>query len=172
MRAADGFSHARSLAFAIALVLLEGIIGVVGVASALGERPASDVIARSMRAAVPGPAGQLLTQAVNQAHHSATAQGHLALLVGLIGAIITACTFMGQLERALNRLYGVEQDRPTLHKYGLALALTLSAGVLAIAAFIAIILGTLGGREPRDQASHDRILYSWSTCGEPASMIL
>ena len=43
---------------------------------------------------------------------------------------MTATTAMGQIERGLNRLYGVEQDRPFLHKYGLALLLAVSSGVL------------------------------------------
>ena len=38
-----------------------------------------------------------------------------------VGALITGTTLMGQIERALNRLYGVEQDRPTFAKYGRAL---------------------------------------------------
>lgn len=141
MRAADGFSHARSLAFATGLVLLQGIIAVVGLASALSQGPASDVIVRTIRTAVPGPAGQLLTQAVDQAHRAGASHRYLALLVGLIGAIVTGCTFMGQLERGLNRLYGVEQDRPALRKYGLALLLTLSAGFLATVAFTAMTFG-------------------------------
>lgn len=141
LRAADGFSHARSLAFATGLVLLQGIIAVIGLASALGKGGASDVIVRTIRSAAPGPAGQLLTQAVHQAHRAGASHRYLALLVGLIGAIITGCTFMGQLERGLNRLYGVEQDRPTPRKYGLALLLTLSAGFLATVAFTAMAFG-------------------------------
>ena len=36
LRAADGFSHARSMAFLIALVMVQGVIGLVGLASAIG----------------------------------------------------------------------------------------------------------------------------------------
>jgi YihY family inner membrane protein len=141
LRAADGFSHARSLAFAAGLVLVQCIIAAVGLASALGEGPVSHAIVGTIRATVPGPAGQLLTQAVDQAHRAGASHRYLALVVGLVGAIITGCTFMGQLERGLNRLYGVEQDRPTVHKYGRALLLTLSAGFLATVAFTAAALG-------------------------------
>jgi YihY family inner membrane protein len=141
LRAADGSSHARSLAFATGLVLLQSIIAMVGLASALGTGPASDVIVRTIRAGIPGPAGQLLTQAVDQARRAGTSHRYLALLVGLIGAIVTGCIFMGQLERGLNRLYGIEQDRPAIPKFGLALLLTLSAGLLATVAFTALTLG-------------------------------
>jgi YihY family inner membrane protein len=141
LRAADGFSHARSLAFATGLVLVQGIIAVVGLASALGEGRGSHVIVGTIRATVPGPAGQLLTQTVDQAHRAGAGHRYLALVVGLVGAIISGCTFMGQRERGMNRLYGVEQDRPTVGKYGLALLLTLSAGLLATVAFAAAAFG-------------------------------
>ena len=36
LRVADGFSHARSLAFLVSLVAVEGIIAIVGLSSALG----------------------------------------------------------------------------------------------------------------------------------------
>jgi uncharacterized BrkB/YihY/UPF0761 family membrane protein len=45
------------------------------------------------------------------------------------------------VERALNRLYGIERDRPTLRKYGLALLLALSAGVLAVSGFAVMMVG-------------------------------
>ena len=45
-----------------------------------------------------------------------------------IQMLVTATTGMGQLERGLNRLYGVEQDRPMLHKYGRAFASPCEVG--------------------------------------------
>jgi YihY family inner membrane protein len=48
---------------------------------------------------------------------------------------------MGQIERALNRLYGIEQDRPTLHKYGRAVVLALTAGIMSVAAFAMFAVG-------------------------------
>jgi YihY family inner membrane protein len=141
LRAADGFSHARSLAFVSALVILQGIIAVVGLASDLGNGSASNLIVRTLRTASPGPAGRILTQAVDQAHRAGASNRHVALVVGLIGALISGATFMGQLERGMNRLYGIERDRPTPSKYGRALLLTISAGVLATTAFTAMALG-------------------------------
>src|ERR1019366_8124332 len=44
MRVADGFSHARSLAFLISLVAIEGLIGVVGLASVLTKGGVSAMI--------------------------------------------------------------------------------------------------------------------------------
>ena len=103
------------------LVLVQAIIALVGLAAALGKNGASDLIVRSLQAAAPGPAGELLTSAVDQAQQAGASGRYTALWLGLVGAIVTGTTLMGQLERALNRIYGVEQDRPTVQKYGLAL---------------------------------------------------
>ncbi len=141
MRVSDGFSHARSLGFLISLVLVQGVIAAVGLASALGQGSVADGIVHTVQNAVPGPAGQLLTSAVAQANHAGTGHRYLALVLGLTGAIITGTTAMGQLERALNRLYGVELDRPMPRKYGLGLLLALSAGVLMTVSFVAVAFG-------------------------------
>ena len=69
---------------------------------------------------------------------------------------------MGQVERGLNRLYGIEQDRPTLKKYGRALVLSVSAGTLVVAAFAAIAIGhaataSFGNRD----GGRDRNIVRW-----------
>ena len=93
-----------------------------GSRTALGKNGASELIVRSLRAAAPGPAGEFLTSAVIQAQHAGATHRYAGLVLGLVGAIITGTTLMGQVERALNRIYGIEQDRPTVQKYGLAFA--------------------------------------------------
>jgi YihY family inner membrane protein len=141
LRYADGFSHARSLAFTMALVLVQGIIAVIGFASALRGRGPSSTIVDTLQRAAPGPAGELLTGAVEQAGSSGVADRYAGLVLGLVGALVTGATYMGQVERGLNRIYGIEQDRPTRRKYGQALLLTVTAGLLAAAAFV---LGAFG----------------------------
>ncbi|MGH2636245.1 MAG: YihY/virulence factor BrkB family protein [Actinomycetota bacterium] len=141
LRASDGFSHARSMAFVTSLILVQGVIALVGVASALGQGRISDAIVGVLQDVFPGPAGVVLTDAVKQAHEAGAQHRSLALTLGLIGALITGTTLLGQVERAMNRLYGVERDRPTLKKYGRAFVLTISAGLLAVVAFVAMTLG-------------------------------
>jgi YihY family inner membrane protein len=140
-RYADGFSHARSMAYATTLVYLEGIIAFVGLASVLGSKGLSRIIVRTLQKIAPGPAGTILTDAVQQAHKAGSSHHYLALVLGLVAALITGTTLMGQIERAMNRMYGIEQDRPTGQKYGRAFVLTISAGTLLVAAFIALALG-------------------------------
>lgn len=141
LRFADGFSHARSLAFMTSLVAVQGVIALVGLATALNKDNVSDVIAATVRRAVPGPAGKVLTDAVVQAHTTAAEHRYSALLIGVIGCLVTGTTAMGQLERGLNRIYGVEQDRPSVRKYGLAFVFALSVGTLTLLAFGCLAFG-------------------------------
>jgi YihY family inner membrane protein len=141
MRAADGFSHARSLAWVTTLVLLEGIIGLVGLASVIGNHRFGNVVSDIVEQAVPGPAGEVLTQTVRQARTAAATGQWFGLVFGLVGALVTATTLMGQMERVLNRLYGVERDRPTREKYTRAFVLALTAGLAASLAFVMLAFG-------------------------------
>lgn len=141
LRVSDGFSHARSLAFMTSLVVIQGVIAVVGLARVLHKGGVSAAIDATLLRAIPGPAGRVLTSAVTQAHHMAAEHRYTAVYVGAIGALFTATVAMGQLERGLNRLYGVEQDRPTAKKYALAFVFTLSVGALIAGAFVCLALG-------------------------------
>ncbi len=168
LRAADGFSHARSLAYAISLVLVQAIIALVGLAVALGNTEATDLIVRTLKAAAPGPAGDLLTATVAQAQINGVSERYAGLIFGLVGAVITGATLMGQFERALNRLYGIEQDRPSFQKYGRALVLAVTTGALAITAFAALAFGRAIGQSFRDNVVAD----IWAIARWPLALAL
>ncbi len=123
---------------------------------------------RTVQGAAPGPAGRLLTQAVTQAQRNGHGGRITALTFGLVGALIAATTAMGQLERALNRLYGIEQDRPTVQKYGFAFALALSAGTLGACAFATLAFG----RSLGDSLHNDTISAIWNAVRWPLGIAL
>jgi YihY family inner membrane protein len=141
LRAADGFSHARSLAFTVSLVLVQGLIVLVGIAAAFGTGRVIGAVVEAIERTIPGPASNVLTNAVEQATRVGSDNRVLALTLGFVGLVITATTGMGQLERALNRLYGIEKDRPTSVKYLRALVLAASAGAVIAAAFVLLAFG-------------------------------
>ena len=141
MRYSDGFSHARSLAFLTSLVAVEGLIAVVGLAGTIGGTGFSSVVAATVRGTVPGPAGDSLTAAILHAQSAGSDHRYAGLVIGTLATVITATTAFGQLERALNRLYGIEEDRPPLAKYGRACVLALTLGTVATVAFVSLALG-------------------------------
>jgi YihY family inner membrane protein len=167
LRWADGFSHARSMAYATTLIFVQGVIALVGLASVLGAGGARDLIVNTLRAIAPGPTGQVLTEAAGQAR-TAGSSHPVALILGSIGAAFTAAVLMGQVERALNRIYGVEQDRPTLHKYGRAILLALSAGVVLVVAVVALALG----RDIGQSIGSPNVATAWDVVRWPLALVL
>jgi uncharacterized BrkB/YihY/UPF0761 family membrane protein len=133
LRAADGFSHARSLAFATSLVFVQGLIALVGLAIDFGQEAFDRTIFGAIDSLVPGPAGGLLARTIAQAEKIGLEHRVLPLLLGLGGTLVTATTATGQLIRGFNRVYGVEKDGPFLQKYTRAFVLA----VLLLAAFVA-----------------------------------
>jgi YihY family inner membrane protein len=141
-RAADGTSHARGLAFQVMLTLLPFVIAVVGLATALNVDQLRQLLTQTVDRLAPGPAGQIFTQAIKQGAKSATGGGLVAALLGAAAALVSATVAMGQIERGANRLYGVEQDRPTTQKYMNGFKLACTAGILTVVAFLLIVGGT------------------------------
>lgn len=168
MRYADGFSHSRSMAFLLSLLLVQGTIAVVGLASALGSGRLSHGIVTAVHDLAPGPAGRILTQAVRQAQENGQSGRYLALTVGLVGTLVSGTTSMGQLERGLNRMYGIERDRPALQKYGRALGLALTVGVLLSTAFLAVGFGRPIGRA----IDSDLLSSLWNWVRWPAAIAM
>jgi YihY family inner membrane protein len=168
LRVADGFSHARSLGLMTALVLVQAVIALDGLAAVLGDTGLSSSIVTALQTAVPGPAGEVMTSAVEQARSTGVNGRVLPLVLGLFGALVTGTTAMGQLERGLNRIYGVEQDRPFLRKYGLGLLLMVSAGTIATAAFVLVAFGhTIG-----DQIDNRALDVVWNIVSWPLGLAL
>jgi YihY family inner membrane protein len=141
-RAADGTSHARGLAFQVMLTLLPFVIALVGLATALEVSQFRQLVTQTVDRLAPGPAGQLFTEAIRQGARSATRGGLAALLLGAVAALASATVAMGQIERGANRIYGVEQDRPTGQKYWNGFLLACTAGLLTVVAFVLIVAGS------------------------------
>ncbi len=160
LRRADGTSHSRSLAWVTSLVLMQGLIVIVGFAAAFGSLGVNNVIVDAIRSAAPEPAGDLLTGAVKQARSVGAQDRYLVLVIGLVGTMLTGTTLMGQLERGLNRIYGVERDRPFVQKYKLAFVLAISAGVVIASAFVLLAFGRQLGTSGEGRST----MSGWS-CG-------
>ena len=141
-RAADGFSHTRALAYQVTLALFPAVIATVGLATAVQASRFRQLVVETADRLAPGPAGQLITQAVEQGARSAARGGVLALVLGALAALASATVAMGQIERGANRLYGVERDRPSTQKYVNGFLLACSAGMLVVLAFVLIVAGS------------------------------
>ena len=124
----------------------------VGLAAALDQETFTRVVTETVDDLAPGAAGEILTDALR--HGSASARresGETAVIAGFLAAMIAGATAMAQVERGANRLYGVERDRPFLHKYGVATVLAFSAGVGALLSLVVLV----GGEAIREHVGWD-----------------
>ena len=141
LRFADGFSHGRALAFQTVLALIPGVVVTLGIAGLTNSDSLRGSVLDLLSAMVPGPAHEVLREAAQHGASQGARHGVGALVVGGLAMLVAGATAFGQIERGANRIYGVEQDRPTLHKYARATALAASAGLLMLLSFVALAAG-------------------------------
>ena len=136
-RRADGTSLTRGLAYQVMLVVIPGLIALVGLASMLHIAEVRSTVQHLVEMLSPGPSGKLLTEAAAQG----ASGGATAAIVGLIGALIAGMFAVAQVERSANRLSGLDHDRPTAKRYGLAFLLAIPVGILLSAGVVLIGAG-------------------------------
>ena len=150
-RRADGFSFARAMAFQTVLTLVPGTIAVVALAAWLGESTFQTGLQEAISSLAPGPAGEFFTTAFRQGAENGGGNDLMVIIVSTGAMLSSAVPAMAQLQRGASRIYGVDDDRPTLQRYTLALVLTLSVGALLVMAFVSIVLGSALGGALRDE---------------------
>jgi len=169
-RAADGFSHARALAFQIVLTAFPALIAVVGLTVDLDQENLRRLIQETLQGIAPGPAGEILTQAFRQGSEAASDSG-AAVFIGLAAALIAATGAMGQIERGANRIYGIESDRGTLRKYTTASVLALTVGVLILLAFVLFVAGSAIEDAGAATGWSDTALTIWQIARWPIALV-
>ena len=81
--------------------------------SALHQEKFGQIIIQTLTRVLPGnDNGDMVEQAAQRSQDQGVTGGQLALWLGLLAAIIALTTAMGQIERGVNRIYGIERDRP------------------------------------------------------------
>jgi YihY family inner membrane protein len=171
-RAADGTSHSRSLAFQIALASIPGLIAFVGFTTFFNLPGLRKLFERTAATLAPGPAGQIFHQAFHQGSSDAKSAGLTALVFGLIATLTSATTGMAQIERGANRIYGIEDDRPFLKKYGVAFLLAVTAGLLSVIAFILFVAGGAIATSGPSAGWSDTLVSIWQVARWPIGAVL
>ena len=138
LRAAHGTTYARALGHSSLLTLIPGVIAVIGLIAVFDLDGFARVLEDAAASFAPGPAGSILTQALESATPSA---GPSAVVVGLAGMLFSGTVGMTHLERAADRLYGVEEDRSPRERLGLALMLASTVEVMLMIGLGVIVAG-------------------------------
>jgi YihY family inner membrane protein len=171
-RYGDGFSSSRALALQLVLALVPLGIAFVGLASTLRADQAGKVLREVLLRITPGNTDEIVRQTLEKGQQQ-TGNGELALWIGLAVAVTALTVSMGQVERGANRIYGIQRDRPALHKYSRAVALAFSAGLLSLVGFLVVVAGgTVGTVLARTYDWSDRTEASWTLLRFPVGIVL
>jgi YihY family inner membrane protein len=142
-RYGDGFSHSRALGLQLCLAFIPLVIAVIGLSSTLQTDRMGEVLRLTLLSLTPGASDEMVRATLARPEEGDGPQ--VALWLGLLFALVSLTSAMGQVERGANRIYGIQRDRPTVHKYGRAAVLAVAAGVPAVTGFIVLIAGTTFG---------------------------
>ena len=171
-RYGDGFSHSRALALQLVLALIPLGIAFIGLSSTIRADRVAQVLREVLLRVTPGSTDELVRQTL-QKDQASTSGGELALWIGLGVAVIALTTAMGQIERGANRIYGIRRDRPALHKYGRAVVMACTAGLLSLVGFLVIVAGkTVGDVLARTYDWDDTQLLVWNLARFPVGVLL
>jgi YihY family inner membrane protein len=141
MRYGDGFTATRALAFQFVLSLIPLLIAFVGLASLIKAEKLAQALRETILSVAPGGKSDAFKQVLTRGLSEGGSGGRLALGLGLLAALVSLTTAMGQIERGANRIYGIQRDRPSGEKYGRAALLVVTGGIPAMLGFVLIVGG-------------------------------
>jgi YihY family inner membrane protein len=164
-RYGDGFSSARALAFQLCLALVPLVIVLQGVTSLLPRGDLRRVLGDTLVHLSPtGQSERLLQQVMTHTTQTANAAGGVtALVLGLVTALVSLTTSFAQMERGANRIYGIQRDRDTVHRYGHAFVMAVTVGMLAGLSFALLVAGGPFGdvmRETGHWSGADQVIWT------------
>jgi YihY family inner membrane protein len=172
-RYGDGFTNSRALAFQGALAVVPFLLAVTGLSADIDEERPSRVIGRTIQSVSPGAGEQdALTSAVSGGV-SSQAAGEIALALGLAFALLSMTTAMAQVERGLNRIYGIRRDRPALTKYGRAALMTaVLAAPMGLGFLLLVAGGAFADAMQSDYGWSDETALAWNVGRWPVGLVL
>ena len=171
-RYGDGFSHSRALGFQLCLAIVPFLIALSGLATDLGADEGGKVVADAVIALTPGASTEVVRDLLLADERTEKA-GELALALGLITGLVALTTAMAQIERGINRIYGVERDRPVQWKYLRAATLAVVAGLPGLFGFLMLVAGGEIGRSiEREFDWGGAAQTAWNWIRWPLSLVL
>lgn len=172
-RYGDGFTNSRALALQTALAVVPFLLALAGLAADIDrERPAR-VLAATIQAISPGSGEQDALAGAVTGDVSSEQAGELALGIGLFFALLSMTTAMAQVERGVNRIYGIRRDRPAPAKYGRAAVMTaVLAAPVGLGFLLLVAGGAFADAMVTDYGWGDDTADTWRAVRWPAGLAL
>ncbi|MFV2117116.1 YihY/virulence factor BrkB family protein [Streptomyces sp. Act-28] len=148
-----------------ALLVLVSLLGVAG-------RSATRQVMDNLRRLAPGPARDIITDAVGQLQDNG-GTGSLMAIVGLLLAVWSASGYIAAFIRSSNAVYDMPEGRPVWKVLPLRLVLTVVLMVLAVVSALSVVFtGPLAQRLGSALGVGDTVLTAWSIVKWPALVLL
>jgi membrane protein len=170
-RADNVTDWAAALTYYGVLSIFPAIIALVSVVGLLGSSATSSLLA-NLRAFTPGPAKDVLTNAV---HGLASSRGTSGLLfvVGLALALWSASGYVAAFMRAANAIWDAPEGRPIWKTVPLRLGITIATLViLALGAVAVVVTGPVAQRAGDLLGIGSAAVTAWEIAKWPALVIL
>ncbi|MEU6486763.1 YihY/virulence factor BrkB family protein [Streptomyces sp. NPDC046887] len=162
---------AAALTYYSVLSLFPALLAMVSILGLAGES-AVDSVLENLRKLAPGPARDIITQAVEQLRGGG-GLGSLMAVVGLVLAIWSASGYIAAFIRASNAVYDLPEGRPATKVLPLRLVLTVVLMLLAVAsALIVVFTGGLARRAGDALGLGETAVTVWSIAKWPVLVIL
>ncbi|NED34307.1 YihY/virulence factor BrkB family protein [Streptomyces sp. SID8499] len=153
------------LALFPALLVLVSLLGIAG-------HSATQRVLDNLQKLAPGPARDIIVNAVHQLQNSA-GLGSVLAVVGVLGAVWSASGYVAAFIRAANAVYDVPEGRPVWKVLPLRVALTVSLMLLAVAsALIVVFTGGLARQAGTALGLGDAGMTVWSIAKWPVLVVL
>jgi membrane protein len=136
---------AAALTYYGIVAMFPALIAVVSILGLIGQS-ATKPLLDNLGSFAPGPAHQILENALNGLTQSRGSAGVL-FVVGLLGAIWSASSYIGAFIRASNQIWDVEEGRPIWRIVPLRIVVTVVMVFLLAASAVAVVVtGPLADR--------------------------
>ncbi|NEA49827.1 YihY/virulence factor BrkB family protein [Streptomyces sp. SID10815] len=153
------------LALFPALLVLVSLLGIAG-------HSATQRVLDNLQKLAPGPARDIIVNAVHQLQGSA-GLGSVLAVVGVLGAVWSASGYVAAFIRSANAVYDVPEGRPVWKVLPLRVALTVALMLLAVAsALIVVFTGSLARQAGTAVGLGDAGVTAWSIAKWPVLVVL
>jgi membrane protein len=136
---------AAALTYYAILAVFPAVIALISIVGLVGHS-ATQTLITNLDKLAPGTARQVFTSAINGLDKSRGAAGVL-FIIGILGALWSASSYVAAFMRASNQIYDVEEGRPFWMTIPVRLAVTITMVVLLVISALAVVItGGLAGQ--------------------------
>ncbi|MEU5217041.1 YihY/virulence factor BrkB family protein [Streptomyces sp. NPDC020807] len=163
--------RAAALTYYGVLALFPGMLALVSLLGISGQRT-TDRVTSSLRELAPGPARDVLEQAL-QALSRNTGTGAFMAGVGVLVALWSSSGYVGAFMRAANRVHDVPEGRPLWKLLPIRIGMTAALLVMGAAGALLLVLsGDVARRAGDALGVGDTALTVWSVAKWPVLVLL